>query len=584
MPETIDSQNRASARVPTRLAVLLALLLATAVVSAYMPSLAYPFAALDDETNFLRNPAYRGLGLAQLRWMFATRHMGHYIPLTWLTLGGDYRLWGLDPWGYRLTSLTLHSANALLAFGLLWRLLARTDARASVRAWAALAGAAAFALHPLRVESVAWISERRDVLCGLFALLALHAHVSCAARRSRDDGTVPAGRWPWATALLYALALLSKGVALPLPLALIALDATLLGRLPTDPRRWWRGAGRAVLLEKVPLVIIGLASTALTLGAISYVLSPLDDLGITARLALASYGLTFYVQKTWLPWPLPLDVLSNRPPQVSLWLAPFAVRALVLTLGVGILALVRRRRPGLVYAALVYAAFVLPVSGLLQAGPQLVAHRYSYLASLPWALLLAMGLARARERSARVAVAVLAMGLLPLLGWATRVQAALWRDTPTFCAAAVRSSPHSWAPRYRLALAHLQAGRWQAGARELRLALRVRPDERALLESATLLAATCPEAGVRSAGEAALLAERLQRVARPGDVWALYVQAAALAENGAFEQAQRALQAALARAERQGAPRALQARLAVALRRYGAQRPLRLTRADWLSF
>ncbi len=510
--------------------------------------------------------------------MFGTRHMGHYIPLTWLTLGFDYVMWGLDPWGYRLTSLGLHSLNALLVYALLWRLLARAEAAPQARAWAALAGAAAFGLHPLRVESVVWISERRDVLSGAFTLLALHAYLRWVERKQAHGG-----RWPWSTVLLYALALLSKGVALPLPLALLALDATVLARVPLDPRRWWAAEPRRVLIEKLPFVVVGLCSAALTLMAIQYVLSPLDDLGADARLAIASYGLTFYLQKTWLPWPLPLPVLTNRPAQVSLLLTPFATRASALVLGFITVVVLRRRWPSLVYATLTYTAFVLPVSGLLQAGPQLVAHRYSYLAGLPWVLVLAWLLAGAR-RTGRVGLATLALGLLPLLAWATRVQASLWRDTVTFCSAATQSSPQSWAPRYRLALSQLQAGQWDAGARELRLALRVRPTELALLESATLLAATCPDTRVRSAGEAALLAERLQRLTRPGDVWALYVQAAALAENGAFEDAQRVLSAAQAWAERRGAPGAMRGRLTAALARYEARQPLRLTRADWLSF
>jgi hypothetical protein len=561
-----------------RLGVLLAGLLTVVVFCAYAPSLAYPFAVLDDETNFLRNPFYRGLGLEQLRWMFGTRHMGHYIPLTWLTLAGDYLLWGLDPWGYRLTSLAWHTLNALLFFGLLWRLLAPT----STRAWAALAGAALFALHPLRVESVAWISERRDVLCGAFTLLAVHAYLHWVQHRA-NDGTARGRRWPWLAVLLYALALLAKGVALPLPVALVALDATLLRRLPAHPRAWWRPTARGVLLEKLPFAVVGLASAALTLNAIHYVLSPLDDLGASARLALASYGLTFYAQKTWLPWPLPLPVLTNRPAQVGLLVAPFAARAAALGLALVALLLVRRRWPGLVYATLVYAAFVLPVSGLLQAGPQLVAHRYSYLAGLPWALLLAVGLTWPRGRW-RPGVALCALLCLPVLAWGTRAQAGLWSDAATFCAAATQSSPHSWAPRYRLALTHLQAGRWDAGARELRLGLRARPRERALLESATLLAATCPDARVRSAGEAALLAERLQGLPGSRSPWTLYIQGAAWAEDGAFEQAQRALDAALARVEVVGAPAGVRARLMAARQLYERRQPLRLTRADWLAF
>lgn len=148
-----------------------ALLVAVAVLLAFLPSLANGFAPIDDEKNFLLNPGYRGLGLAQLRWMFTSNHMGHYIPITWLTLGFDFLLWRLDPFGYHLTSLVFHLANTVLFFALAWRLLAR----ASNPVLGACVAALAFGVHPLRVESVAWASERRDVVCGLFALLTLHA-------------------------------------------------------------------------------------------------------------------------------------------------------------------------------------------------------------------------------------------------------------------------------------------------------------------------------------------------------------------------------------------------------------------------
>src|SRR6266436_9776653 len=124
----------------------------------------------DDRTNFLDNPHYRGLGWDQLRWMFTTFHAGHYIPLTWLSLGLDYRLWGLHPAGYHLTSLLLHTATALTFYFLALRLLqvALPPAITPVALrWGAALAALVFAVHPLRVESVAWATERRDVLSGL---------------------------------------------------------------------------------------------------------------------------------------------------------------------------------------------------------------------------------------------------------------------------------------------------------------------------------------------------------------------------------------------------------------------------------
>ena len=146
----------------------------------------------DDEPNFLLNESYRGLGWTQLKWMFTAFHLGHYAPLTWITFGADYLVWGLDPLGYHLTNLLLHTANAVVFYLIAFRLLqggipGATDRPLPLRLSAALA-ALVFAVHPLRVESVAWATERRDVLSGLFYLLAVLVYL----RREQDSSGGPA--------------------------------------------------------------------------------------------------------------------------------------------------------------------------------------------------------------------------------------------------------------------------------------------------------------------------------------------------------------------------------------------------------
>src|SRR5713226_3779491 len=138
----------------------------------------------DDMDLLLRNPYYRGLGWTQITWMFTTFHMGHYMPLSWATFGLDYLLWGMDPFGYHLTNLALHCANAVLFFLIAVRLLALSSPALAVDRLglrvAALAAALLFSVHPLRVESVAWATERRDVLCGFFYLLAALSYLRAA--------------------------------------------------------------------------------------------------------------------------------------------------------------------------------------------------------------------------------------------------------------------------------------------------------------------------------------------------------------------------------------------------------------------
>src|SRR6266851_4791107 len=150
---------------------------------AFLPTLGNGFASWDDALNFLDNPHYRGLGPAQLRWMFTTFHVGHYMPLTWLTLGLDYSLWGLHPAGYHFTSLLLHTATALAFYFLALRLLQVALPPATTPLalpWAAALAALVFAVPPLRVESGAWANERGDVLSGLFYVLARRCYAKTA--------------------------------------------------------------------------------------------------------------------------------------------------------------------------------------------------------------------------------------------------------------------------------------------------------------------------------------------------------------------------------------------------------------------
>ena len=179
----------------------------------------------------MNNPQYRGLSLAHLRWMFTTFHGGHYQPLSWLTFAIDYTLWGMQPRGYHLTNVILHAANALLVYALAWRSCRerRTAAaarssprRAGIRlASAAAVAALCFAIHPLRVESVAWVTERRDVLSAFFLLLTVLAYLRMVEAR-------PAAAWrKWFALALgcFVLSLLSKAWGMTLPVVLLVLDA-----------------------------------------------------------------------------------------------------------------------------------------------------------------------------------------------------------------------------------------------------------------------------------------------------------------------------------------------------------------------
>src|SRR3989304_7078372 len=199
---------------------LMPLLIALLAFAAFLPALENGFVSWDDEKNFLENPRYRGLGWTQLRWMFTTFHEGHYQPLSWLTLGVDYVVWGMAPFGYHLTNLILHAANAMLFYFLALQLLrpavpVGSDRELRVFPISGAFAALIFAIHPLRVESVAWVTERRDVLSGLFFLLT----IVCYLKANRIAETRPFRlRWMVATFVVYLFCLFSKAIGIILPI------------------------------------------------------------------------------------------------------------------------------------------------------------------------------------------------------------------------------------------------------------------------------------------------------------------------------------------------------------------------------
>jgi len=202
-------------------------LVGLATFFVFLPALGNQFVNWDDEVNLVSNPRFRGLGWDQLRWMFSNSLGGHYIPVTWLSFALDYVLWGMRPAAYHATSIVLHTANAILFYFVARRLLhaaVQADGRSVILG--ASVAALLFSLHPLRVESVAWATERRDVLMGFFTLLCVLAHLRAVERGSA--GALHRG-WQWTAVGLFGLSLLSKSAVVGLPLLVGVLPLLGLG-------------------------------------------------------------------------------------------------------------------------------------------------------------------------------------------------------------------------------------------------------------------------------------------------------------------------------------------------------------------
>src|SRR5437773_8349546 len=459
---------------------LVPVLIALVTFAAFLPTLQNQFVNWDDDDNFLGNPHYRGLTWTHLRWMWTT-HMGHYIPLTWMTLGLDYVLWGMNPVGYHLTSLLLHAANAVVFFFIARRLLTLALPSPSERghALAVSAGFAAlvFAIHPLRVESVAWATERRDVLSGLFYLSAILIYLWACERGARGRG------WYWLSVAVFVLALLSKSMVVNLPVVLLILDVYPLRRLG-GAVGWWSEPARRVYVEKIPFVLLAAAASAIALMAqLSHdTMGSVVQLSGLGRLAVSMYGVSFYLWKTVAP--VNLSPLYELPPTVNPWAPPFLLSyGLVLAITAIVLAF-RRRVPGLPAAWVAYIVVLLPVLGIFQSGPQITADRYTYLAGLGWAILAGAGLLscwRSSRRSktgtpATWLLAGIAFCVVVGLGVLTWNQVQVWHDSEKLWSHAAGIDPRSPVGQYSWGLALAQEGKLTEAIEHYTTALRIKPD------------------------------------------------------------------------------------------------------------
>ncbi len=439
---------------------------------AFSPALDGAFLNWDDEANLVQNPHYRGLSPGHLRWMFTTTHLGPYQPLSWLSLALDHAVWGMNPYGYHLTNLALHAANALLLFLLIGELLRLGRGPAGRHLVAAsAAGALFFSVHPLRVESVAWITERRDVLSGFFALSCVLAHVRmCAA----PSGSGSRRRWYGASIGCFALSLLSKASPMALPVALLVLDVHPLRRIRSDPD----ATPRALVLEKLPHFLLSCAAATIALVGqrASGAMDAAADLGWLERIVLAAHGYAFYLWKTVAPFGL--SPIYPFPEAFDPTERRFVISAVAVTTATAILFVIGRRRPALLATWLAYLVLALPVIGVVPVGLHLAADRYTYLPCIPFAVLFGAAVRGALGvRALRSWATALAVLSLLWLGWTAQRQARVWRTSTALWTHALRLEPRSFVAHHNLAVSLETRGHVAEARLHYEQALEVRPDD-----------------------------------------------------------------------------------------------------------
>jgi tetratricopeptide (TPR) repeat protein len=402
----------------SRAAIAVALLVGLVVV-VFAPTLRHGFVDLDDGLYVFENPEVRlGLCWRSVWWSFTTFRGGNWHPLTWLSLLVDTSLWGPGPFGHHLTNLVLHGASTLALFGLL--------ASATGRMAPSLFVAALFGVHPLHVESVAWISERKDVLSGLAWMLALAAHQRFAARPG-------AGRYALVL-VLFGLGLMAKPMVVTLPVVLFAWDLWPLGRLASLSTTRPRGQALALLIrEKLPMLGLSALASAVALQAQAseHAMATLAELPLGARLGQAGLSIAWYVGRAFWPSGLTAFYPTDLAPGGTLaWASVAAVLAATALV-------VAARHPPTVVGWAWFLITLLPVIGLVQVGGQARADRYGYLPFIGLFLAVAWGVPRAldrlglgsgaRDRSHTVLAVAGAAGIAALTVVA-RLQVGYWRD------------------------------------------------------------------------------------------------------------------------------------------------------------
>lgn len=431
---------------PGKRTFVLSLLLVVFTLALYNQVSHFPFISYDDDRYVYQNPHVReGLTWSTFSWALRSTDEANWHPLTWISHALDYQMFGLNPAGHHLTSVLLHALNVVLLFLLLWRGTRRLGPSFFV--------AALFALHPMNVESVAWVAERKNVLSTLFFLLTLGAYGWYALK--------PEWKRYLAVVVLFAAGLASKPMLVTLPFVLLLLDYWPLGRgagwsEPSKALPVKQSPFRQLVLEKLPLLLMAAASAVITVIAqrsAGAVITSQFSLG--TRLQNAIYCYAMYVWKSI--WPAGLAPLYPHPgSSLAIWKVMVAALFLIAT---SVLAL--KRRGYLLVGWLWFLGTLVPVIGLLQVGNQAMADRYAYIPLIGIFVMIAWGLADFAENKklglAWTAVpALCAVGALSVI---TYRQIGYWRDNVELWTHTVEVTQHNYFAEDKLGVSLAQAGR-----------------------------------------------------------------------------------------------------------------------------
>ena len=450
---------------------VISLLLVAAVFLVFGQTLQHGFVNYDDDQYFYANPhVLAGLTGQGVAWAFQSGYANNWHPLTWMSLMLDVKCFGPGAFGPHLTNVILHAANAVLLFLLLRRM---TGAR-----WRSAAVAAVFAIHPLHVESVAWVSERKDVLSGLFFMLTLLMYVRYV---EKSEVQSPKSKVFYALSLLaFAGGLMSKPMLVTLPFVLLLLDWWPLDRVAgfrlqgedTPAPGHQTSNLKFLILEKWPFFLLSAGSCMVTVLSQREALQSAVPLAV--RLANASVACMTYLGQ--MIWPMNLAAFYPFPGKIPVWESAGAAAVLIAITGLVLFS--ARRFPYLLIGWLLYLGMLVPVIGLVQVGDQSHADRYTYLPLIGIALLLAWGVREltASWRHQRQLLAAAAGGMMVILMFCSWKQTAVWRDGGSLWLHALASTSGNYTAHNNLGYLLANQGRTAEAVEHYQKALEIFPE------------------------------------------------------------------------------------------------------------
>jgi len=465
----------------------IALLVAAITAFVYLPSISNGWVNWDDPVDILENRRIHSFNASSIEWAFTNAHNGNWIPFNWLSHALVCHFYDLDPKIHHSVNLIFHALNALLAFFLFLSILnlaadlnrsQKPGSSQSIRTIIVAAmGALLWSLHPLHVESVAWITERKDTCSQFFILLSLLSYLLFASRDSKR------GRWFILCLISFVISLLFKPMAVTLPVVLLILDWYPLNRIRFSGPHFFSAHSR-LFLEKLPFFALSLLFGVIAIIAQGGAIMPIDRVPFDFRIMNAFHSIAFYLQKMFLPAGLvPLYPIST--PSELTFSAQYIFSALiviVITVSVFIAGL--RRYPHALSAWLFYLVTLAPVLGILQVGRQAAADRYTYLPCLGLSLLLVAGAFSLQQALARSVVIIkkfkpvflLTAACIAYLGALCAEQIGVWKDSVTLWEHQIENYPGaSHIAHSNLARAYRTAGRLDDSIAAYRTANSIQP-------------------------------------------------------------------------------------------------------------